>query len=387
MSRGPPASVIINNRDYGRFLADAIDSALAQTYSATEVIVVDDGSRDHSRDVIAAYGARITPLLKSHGGQASAFNAGFEASRGDVILFLDSDDMLLPTAVEQAVERFDGPEVVKVHWCLWEVDKRGRRTGQRHPDAPLPYGDQRDTVRRLGPTTLLAPPTSGNAWSRSFLGRVLPIPERLYTISADKHLLELAPFFGVLRLVREPQALYRVHGANSQLVASLDERLQRELAFYEDYCGVLRRHEASLGVRVDPERWKRNSWWHRQELAIREIATLPESAGPVILVDDGSWGVGTVAGRERLPFLEKGGLYAGQPNDAAMAIGELERLRREGAAFIVFVWPTFWWLDHYGGLARHLRTSYSCVLESERVVGFDLRSTVPGVDRDAAPAS
>src|SRR5713226_5859186 len=93
------ASIIVNNYNYGRFLKDAIDSALHQSYPGVEVIVVDDGSTDHSREIIASYGDRIIPVLKENGGQASAFNAGFSQSRGKVIFFLDSDDAMLHTAV------------------------------------------------------------------------------------------------------------------------------------------------------------------------------------------------------------------------------------------------------------------------------------------------
>ena len=77
------ASIIINNYNYGRYLPKAIDSALAQSYPHTEILVVDDGSSDDSRTVIASYGDRIIPVLKQNGGQASALNAGFAASRGD----------------------------------------------------------------------------------------------------------------------------------------------------------------------------------------------------------------------------------------------------------------------------------------------------------------
>ena len=95
----PLASVIVNNYNYGRFLPDAIDSALAQTYVPLEVIVVDDGSTDASRDIMSGYLPRIRPVLKPNGGQASALNAGFAASRGDVVLFLDADDILFQSAV------------------------------------------------------------------------------------------------------------------------------------------------------------------------------------------------------------------------------------------------------------------------------------------------
>src|SRR5215212_9115311 len=100
------ASVVVNNFNYERFVAGAIESALEQTYGATEVVVVDDGSTDASREVIERYDGRVVSVFKDNGGQGSAFNAGFRASRGDVVLYLDADDMLLPAAVARAMERF-----------------------------------------------------------------------------------------------------------------------------------------------------------------------------------------------------------------------------------------------------------------------------------------
>ncbi len=93
MSPNPKLSILINNYNYGRFLGEAIDSALAQTYRNIEIIVVDDGSTDNSCEIIAGYGDRIIPILKENGGQASAFNAGFAISTGEWIALLDSDDV------------------------------------------------------------------------------------------------------------------------------------------------------------------------------------------------------------------------------------------------------------------------------------------------------
>ena len=85
MESKPIVSIIINNYNYDRFLAEAIDSALNQTYPHVEIIVVDDGSTDNSRNIIADYGNRIVPVLKSNGGQACSFNEGFKASQGEII--------------------------------------------------------------------------------------------------------------------------------------------------------------------------------------------------------------------------------------------------------------------------------------------------------------
>lgn len=97
----PLVSIIISSYNYGRFLRQTIDSALAQTYPNVEVIVVDDGSNDDSPDIVRSYGGRITGILKMNGGQASSLNIGFAASHGDIVIFFDSDDFLRPHAAER----------------------------------------------------------------------------------------------------------------------------------------------------------------------------------------------------------------------------------------------------------------------------------------------
>src|SRR6476619_6168561 len=104
MTQTPRASIIINNYNYDRFLAEAIESALAQTYAETEVIVVDDGSTDDSREIIKRYGDRCAAISQQNGGQGAAYNAGFAASHGDFVCFLDADDILHPSAMSQVVE-------------------------------------------------------------------------------------------------------------------------------------------------------------------------------------------------------------------------------------------------------------------------------------------
>src|SRR4051812_24563460 len=125
----PLVSVLISNHNYGRYLGEAIDSALAQTYPRVEVIVVDDGSTDDSREVIARYGERVVPVLKANGGQASAWNAGFAVSRGEVVCMLDADDVFAPDKVDRVLHRLKelgGPcqDVVLFH-DLEPIDEGG----------------------------------------------------------------------------------------------------------------------------------------------------------------------------------------------------------------------------------------------------------------------
>ncbi|MCD8491788.1 MAG: glycosyltransferase family 2 protein [Geovibrio sp.] len=104
MSGRPFISVILNNYNYGRYLEDAVRSVLGQKFRDFELVIVDDGSEDDSRVIserLAAEDSRISLVFKENGGQASAFNAGVNASRGEVLCFLDSDDMYTPDKLEE----------------------------------------------------------------------------------------------------------------------------------------------------------------------------------------------------------------------------------------------------------------------------------------------
>jgi glycosyltransferase involved in cell wall biosynthesis len=372
MATNTTASIIINNYNYGRFLKEAIDSTLRQSYSNIEVIVVDDGSEDNSREVIAGYGDLIIPVLKQNGGQASAFNAGFARSRGDVVFFLDADDMLLDTAVERSLPLFRNPHTVKAHWPLWVIDRDGHKTGDMIPQGNLSEGDLRELVIREGPVSHLSPPTSGNVWARSFLKSVFPIPELEFRLCADTYLFEFAPLFGELRQISEPQGLYRIHGQNHYTSKRFEEMLQEELVWYGHLLPLMAKCCHDMGSVVDVEAWKRNTWYFRLERAMQEIGATVPPGNSFILVDQDQWGMST-ASRPPIPFLERDGKYWGNPPDDETAVRELERLRQAGASFIVFGWPAFWWLDDYLGLHHFLRSQFRCVLKTDCVIIFDLR--------------
>ena len=82
----------------------AINSVLNQTYPNIEIIVVDDGSTDHTPDVLAQYKDRLLAIRTQNGGQGHAFNVGIPKARGELVMLLDADDMWLPEKVERMVE-------------------------------------------------------------------------------------------------------------------------------------------------------------------------------------------------------------------------------------------------------------------------------------------
>ena len=210
-------SIIINNHNYAAYLAEAIDSALSQTAVPVEVIVVDDGSTDHSREIMASYGERIVPVFKANGGQASAVNLGFAHSHGDIVIFLDADDILLPIAAARVARVFsERPDTAKVQYRMRVIDAQGHETGvvRPPPRIPLHSGNlQRQEVNF--PFDLPWAAMSANAFSAQVLRQILPIPvERYDQAGADWYLAHVAALWGEVTSLDEVCALYRVHGAN-----------------------------------------------------------------------------------------------------------------------------------------------------------------------------
>jgi glycosyltransferase involved in cell wall biosynthesis len=220
----PLVSIVIVNYNYERFIAEAIRSALNQTYKPLEVIVVDDGSTDGSRAIIESFGETIIPIFKENGGQGSAYNAGFDKSRGDYILFLDSDDALEPNAVEQSV-RFFAPGVSKVQFylrVLGDASKPGNNLN--FPTSTLSDGDVSAEVIRCG--AYCSPPASGNIYSREALAQIMPMPAADWRICADTYTIFLCAFLGKVRACPQVLGLYRVHGSN-WYAASMNASLVR----------------------------------------------------------------------------------------------------------------------------------------------------------------
>lgn len=251
-------SIIIDSYNYRRFTPVAIESALSQTYPA-QVIVVDDGSTDGSREVIAAYEPRIQAVLKSNGGQASAFNAGWKLASGDIVFLLDSDDALKPNAVESVVAAWR-PGYSKVHFPLEVCDEKLQASGARVPRAPLAQGDVRQEVLAKG--IYVSPPTSGNVFSRAFLQAVMPIPEPEWVQASDAYLIALAGIHGEIGAVPETLGYYRTHSASTTSAANLDPaKLVRMLRFDINLRKELERFAPRYGVQLAPDACF-NHWIH-----------------------------------------------------------------------------------------------------------------------------
>ena len=196
-------SVVIPNYNYGRFVGSAIGSALALEWPDVEVIVVDDGSTDHSESVICGFGSRITAIFQQNSGPRVACNAGFAASTGDVVIFLDSDDVLDPLHCP-GDRRGLVPRVSARCRSRWSGSTpRGTRSAEysrEYRRVPTPA-----QIRHWMITTTAypTPPGSGNAYARSFLNQLFPVDDRCGD-ATDSACLAAAPFLGDVVTVAKP---------------------------------------------------------------------------------------------------------------------------------------------------------------------------------------
>lgn len=221
----PTISVVVTCYNYGHFLDACLTSLYAQSRRPDEIVVVDDGSTDGTAAVLADHADQVRVIRAPNGGQAAAFNRGFAATTGDIVLFLDADDLLAPVAIETVLLHWTD-DLAVLTFGLQTVDAAGRSTGVHRASIEADHGDNRPQLLATG--TFRFPPTSGNAFSRHCLAAILPMPEGRWRISADCYLIRAAALYGRFDRVEQILGHYRIHGGNSYAVGAATFRdLQR----------------------------------------------------------------------------------------------------------------------------------------------------------------
>jgi len=204
---GPRISVVLPSFNQVRYLETAILSVIRQEYEAIELIVVDGGSTDGSAEVIDRYSSRITSW-RSHpdGGQAAAIAEGMVAATGDILSYLNSDDVYLPGALAR-VAWVLGPAASSPAWAIGgsiRIDERGRRT---RFDRPMRVTQRSMLVWGSG----FSQPAA--FWNRALLERVGGVDERFrFCLDYDMFLR----FAGVVRptMLGAYVAAFRDHPAS-----------------------------------------------------------------------------------------------------------------------------------------------------------------------------
>jgi glycosyltransferase involved in cell wall biosynthesis len=254
IQRSRLVSVVIIDHNYERYLRTCIDSVLAQTHEAIEIVVVDDGSTDGSSEVLAGYGDRIRVVHQANVGHVLAYNVGFEASQGEIVLFLDADDLLYPDCVA-AIVAIWRPDLAKVQFRLDTIDADGKDLNMPFPSYPPSLSPSEVRKRAHQSGYYPWPVSSGNAYARDYLRRVMPVPFPRIWKSPDGYANKLAPLFGDVESLPRRLGAYRVHGKNgwAQSAATLQSssygrmvRFDRDL--HEEFVAVASRHNVQVGT-------------------------------------------------------------------------------------------------------------------------------------------
>jgi glycosyltransferase involved in cell wall biosynthesis len=240
-------SIIMASYNHARYLPEAINSALEQTYPDLEIVIVDDCSKDNSHQVINEFQEKFPDKIKAifhqtnSGGHGGSVKTGFENSSGEIIAFLDSDDVWHPDKLDRVVNAFSDQNILGVMHPLETIDGDGNILKSRSPKELLPSGNLARVIIDTG-CAWYYPPTSGLAFRRSALEKILPIvlamdPPTWFVAFMDGCLLPCTAFLGQVHAINTILGGYRDHGMNSHAIASkaspTKENIIRKLAALE----------------------------------------------------------------------------------------------------------------------------------------------------------
>jgi glycosyltransferase involved in cell wall biosynthesis len=242
-------AVIVTNYNYRAFVAEAVDTALAQTRAPKQIVIVDDGSTDGSQDFLRErYGhdPRVTLLCGENGGQLVAFQRGLAVVDADISCFLDADDLWKPDYLHKIGQTFDArPDVDFVFSDIVRFGGESRRVGDAFHE--IDYGYTAIATYALahwygGPTSALCVRT---AMAKECVD-LPPMLVKRWRLCADAALVYGASVLGGRKVfVPTGEVMYRVHGnngwwSNRSQVASYKNRIRaRELInHYAKLAGI-----------------------------------------------------------------------------------------------------------------------------------------------------
>jgi glycosyltransferase involved in cell wall biosynthesis len=202
-------SIIIPNYNQAHFIRSSIKSALNQSYSDNEIIIVDDGSTDNSREIINSFGDLVRYIWQENKGLAGARNTGILAAQGDLIGLLDADDELYPTYLEKMVDFANRFADASVYYCRAQaMDIDGNPLPQVFGGPPVPQEEAYQTLLRANfiiPSTILM--------RRSDIMKAGLFDQNLRSCEDWDLWLRLLPSHKIIG-INDVLVMYRIHGSS-----------------------------------------------------------------------------------------------------------------------------------------------------------------------------
>jgi glycosyltransferase involved in cell wall biosynthesis len=210
----PLVSIVTPSLNQGRFIEDTVKSVLGQDYPRVEYLVVDGGSTDQTLDVLRRHDGALRFVSEPDAGQAAAINKGFRATSGEILGWLNADDLYEPTAVSEAVAYLRAnPETAMVYGDARHVDAEGRDLG------PCSYVEPANLERLIHEVDYIVQPAS--FFRRSAFEAAGPLDESLHWALDYDLWIKIARRFPIGYLPR-PLARYRLTGENKTALGRFD---------------------------------------------------------------------------------------------------------------------------------------------------------------------
>lgn len=208
-------TVAIGSYNMANYLPAAIDSALAQDHDHVEIVVVDDGSTDDTREVVRRYGRKVRYAYQENGGVANAYNRALELAKGEYVHFLDADDVLTPSTVGRLAALLDElPSAGLAHGDALVMDAAGEVYGTRA--APASFAGRRLIPSAEAFKGLLSGchiTNSAVMLRKSVFGKVTPFRQKSVPGEDWDMWLRVTAEFDLAHLPISA-CYYRVHGAS-----------------------------------------------------------------------------------------------------------------------------------------------------------------------------
>ena len=279
----PWVSIVTPSYNQGRFLKRTIDSVLRQSYPNIQYVVIDGGSTDESIEVLRSYRDRFCWVSEPDRGQTNAINKGLARAKGEILAYLNSDDILAPRAIERVVQYLQkNPECDMVYGEADYIDEQDRIIGS--------YKTADYSFNRLIEDCMVCQPAA--FWRKRMMEKVGPFDEQLNFAMDYDYWLRIAKAGGEIRFLREKLACSRLYSETKTLSArpkifqEIFEICRRHTgdvhqSYYQGYwhhriyeednraSRLLRRYHVSYTMLA----WFHHKWNHRDRYGLAWVAS------------------------------------------------------------------------------------------------------------------
>jgi glycosyltransferase involved in cell wall biosynthesis len=401
----PAVTVVIPTRNRSGFLRASLASVLEQEHEDVTVEAHDNASTDDTAEVVRSF---ADPRVRYRRrpvdvGLYRNWNEALSSVRTAYVSVLQDDDVLLPGFLRRSVRSLEAHRNAGMSFSdVAIIDEQGTRQEPQRNDLPGGLVDGSHYLHRIVAGENLVIHVSSVLMRTDALRAV-----GTFDVLHQTHAFEFNLYFRLASrydLVHVPDILAEIRHHSNQGHRRTSGGAIGMTADRTDAVGYLLTADQAgdaayrrwLSERLLSISKLRSSYTAevvsdvtlapsvRLDVALEELARSVESGAQLVLVDQGMLDDERWSRWRVRPFLDHDGRYGGPPADDDEAIAALQALREEGAAYLVTAWPAFWWLDYYTGFREFLHARFPRVLDTSRLVIFDLRREVAGAGvRDA----